>query len=253
MIKIVLLGAGNVASHLAKAFLASNAVELIQIYNRSKKNLKQFESQINTTTNLNALAKADIYIIAIPDDEISSFSVKLDTQDALVAHTSGSVAMLALAKKHRSAVFYPLQTFTKGKDIDFKNIPICIEAENKKDLTILEKLATTISDKVYKINSKQRKNLHVAAVFVNNFTNHLYHIGHQICNENNVPFEILAPLIQETANKIQELTPFEAQTGPAKRDDTQTIATHLAMLNKEQQEIYKLITQSITKTYGKKL
>lgn len=253
MIKVVLLGAGNVASHLTKAFLASDAVELVQVYNRTKKSLKQFENQINTTTNLNDLAKADVYIIAIPDDDISSFSNKLVLKNTLVAHTSGSVAMSSLSKNHRRAVFYPLQTFTKDKDINFKNIPICIEAENEENLSLLEKLASAISEKVYKINSEQRKNLHVAAVFVNNFTNHLYHIGNEICKENNVPFEILAPLIQETASKIEDLSPFEAQTGPAKRDDQQTIAAHLAMLNKEQQEIYKLITQSITKTYGKKL
>jgi len=114
-------------------------------------------------------------------------------------------------------------------------------------------LAQTISKNSYYINSNQRKNLHVSAVFINNFVNHLYFIGNQICEENKVPFEILRPLIKETASKIETLTPFDAQTGPAKRNDTKTLKKHEAMLSKNQKEIYKLLSQSIYKTYGKKL
>lgn len=252
MIKVVLFGAGNVASHLAKIFIASNAVELVQVYSRSKKSLEQF-TNIPTTTNLNNLAKADVYIIAIPDDAIANFSKKLPKLNGLLVHTSGSVAMDSIDVKHTRGVFYPLQTFSKDKSVDFKQVPICIEAEKDQDLHLLEKLAESISDKVFLINSKQRKSLHVAAVFVNNFTNHLYHIADNICKEHTVPFEILTPLIQETAHKINDLKPFEAQTGPAKRNDVKTIETHLALLNKEQQNIYKVLTQSIQQTYGKEL
>ena len=138
-----------------------------------------------------------------------------------------------------------LQTFSKEKEIDFSTVPFCLETENKEDYLLLEIVAKTIGTKIYALNSKQRKALHIAAVFVNNFTNHLYKIGNDICEENKVPFEILHPLIQETSEKIKTLTPEKAQTGPAIRNDEKTIKNHLELLNKEQQEIYKLITQAI--------
>jgi predicted short-subunit dehydrogenase-like oxidoreductase (DUF2520 family) len=138
-----------------------------------------------------------------------------------------------------------LQTFSKEKEINFSTVPFCLEAENKEDYLLLEIAAKTIGTKIYAINSEQRKALHVAAVFVNNFTNHLYKIGSDICEENKVPFEILAPLIQETSEKIKTLTPEKAQTGPAIRNDKKTIKNHLELLNKEQKKIYKLITQAI--------
>ena len=161
-------------------------------------------------------------------------------------HTSGGVALEKISNHNRRGVFYPLQTFTKGKAVDFKTIPICIETEFSADLKILKKIAKSISDKMYIINSEQRKALHVAAVFVNNFTNHLYQIGNQICEENNIPFEVLHPLIQETAEKIKELSPSEAQTGPALRNDTKTIEKHIDFLeNPEYKKLYQLLTQSI--------
>ena len=161
-------------------------------------------------------------------------------------HTSGATSLDVLDAKNRKGVFYPLQTFSKNKEIDFSIVPLCLEAENTFDFRVLETVAKSISNAVFAINSDQRKALHVAAVFVNNFTNHLYHIGKEICGEHQVPFEILRPLIQETAEKINTLDPVDAQTGPAKRNDTNTIAAHLDYLtNENQKNIYKLITQSI--------
>jgi predicted short-subunit dehydrogenase-like oxidoreductase (DUF2520 family) len=168
-------------------------------------------------------------------------------------HTSGAISMNKLKSNAKKGVFYPLQTFTKNASIDFSEIPICIEAATKKDENLLKILANSISKNTYLINSTQRKSLHVAAVFVNNFVNHMYYLGEEICNKYNVPFEILHPIIKETASKIESLSPFEAQTGPAKRNDTKTIEEHLAILTANQQEIYKLLTNSITQTYGKKL
>jgi len=253
MIRVVILGAGNVATHLSNAFLNTNKVDIIQLYSRKKSSLKHIDNQINTTTNLNDLKTADVYIIAITDDEIALFSSKLPLKNSLVVHTSGSLAMNKLHDKFRKGVFYPLQTFSKNKKIDFKSIPICIEAKNNDDLILLEKLASIISKNVYQINSKQRESLHVAAVFVNNFVNHLYHIGNKICMNHNVPFEILEPLIQETASKVLYLPPYEAQTGPAKRKDEKTIKNHLLLLTNNQQKIYTILTQSISTTYGEKL
>jgi len=251
MIQIVILGAGNIAQHLYKEFQAAEKLEVVQVYNRSAKALSYFTNTA-TTTNLKKLVDADIYIIAVADDAISSIANKLPFTDRLVVHTSGNVSMHELHKKNRRGVFYPLQTFTKGVKVDFSAIPICLESGEKPDYKILKKVANAIGSSSYKISSEQRRALHVSAVFVNNFSNHLYRIAHEICEANNVPFEILNPLIQETAKKITTLTPYMAQTGPAKRGDQKTIENHLEKLDKDiHKEIYTLLTQSIAKTYGR--
>ncbi|MFY7672349.1 Rossmann-like and DUF2520 domain-containing protein [Tenacibaculum sp. MEBiC06402] len=244
MISVVLLGGGNVAHHLTEAFLASKDVILKQLYARNVKSISHFQNRISLTDDLNLLEDADVYIIAISDDSISELSNKLPG-NKLVTHTSGSVSMDSLENDGRKGIFYPLQSFSKTKLVDFSKIPLCIEAENTKDLILLEKLAHYISPKVYKISSEQRSKLHVAAVFVNNFTNHMYKIGNDICNQYDVPFEVLLPLIKETASKIEEVSPNEAQTGPAKRNDQETIKRHLNLLDIKQKEIYQLITKSI--------
>jgi predicted short-subunit dehydrogenase-like oxidoreductase (DUF2520 family) len=150
-------------------------------------------------------------------------------------------------------VFYPLQTFTKGKRLAYDQIPFCLEAENEDDYILLTALAQSVSPAVYRISEDQRKALHVAAVFVCNFTNHLYQIGNDLCDEHQVPFAILQPLIAETAAKIETLTPQQAQTGPALRGDTATLNRHLAALtDATQKQLYQLLTKSII-DHGKKL
>ncbi|NEW78169.1 MAG: DUF2520 domain-containing protein [Gelidibacter sp.] len=253
MIDIVILGGGNVAYHLTNALLKNDAVHVVQVYNRSLEKISCFKNNTSITDNLSDLKEADIYILAVSDNAISTLSSALKFKNKLVVHISGSMAMDELKSGSKKGVFYLLQSFSKERKIDFSNVPVCIEAETEKDLHLLETLAKSMSKNCYRINSYQRKSLHVAAVFVNNFVNHLYHIGHEICEQNKVPFEILLPLILETANKITTLSPLEAQTGPAKRNDTKTIEKHLAMLPKTQQEIYTLLTKSIQNTYGEKL
>jgi len=254
MVKVVILGAGNVAFHLTNNLLNNKEVQLIQVFNRNLQKIEYLSNKIEITDKLDYITKnADIYIIAIPDDRISKFSKQLNLPNKLVVHTSGSVILSDLKSNSNKGVFYMLQTFSKEKNINFLKVPICIEAENEKDVSLLKKLATSISEKNYILNSEQRKHLHTAAVFVNNFVNHLYHIGNEICKENDIPFEILYPLIKETAEKIGTLTPFEAQTGPARRNDQNITKKQQVMLPKNQKEIYKLLTQSILNTYGKKL
>jgi len=254
MIKVVIIGAGNVASHLFDAFNITEDVSVVQVYNRNEEKLAYFESKTDTTTSISEIIDADVYLISVSDDSIGSLSKKLQFNNKLVAHTSGSVAMNQISNHNTPSVFYPLQTFTAGKTVDFKVIPLCIEATEKNDLLLLKTLAKSISDNVYHINSKQRKALHIAAVFVNNFVNHLYQKGEEICEENNVSFNILKPLILETAKKISELSPLKSQTGPAKRNDNKIIEQHLSDLNTNtQQEIYTLLTNSIQETYGNKL
>ncbi len=245
MIRVVIIGSGNVAQHLISAFLQSTETQIVQVYARQKKALEKYSGSFEITDDLKDLAEADIYIISVSDDAIATVSKELPFQDRLVVHTSGSVSMDALSS-NRKGVFYPLQTFSKSKIVDFKTIPICLESNSPKDFELLEKVARSISEAIYKIDSQQRRALHVAAVFVNNFTNHLYKIGSDICTANQIPFEILQPLIQETAQKIMTLTPVEAQTGPAIRHDSNTIKAHLEFLSDQNQKnIYTILTQSI--------
>lgn len=246
MINVVVIGSGNVAQHLIQVLLHTKNVDLVQAFARTPSHLMHLLPENKITADYQKITAADLYLISVSDNAISEVSAQLPFENRLVAHTSGSSELSVLNDKNRNGVFYPLQTFTKGKDIDFSTLPICLEAERDKDYKLLASLASSITQNVYAINSTQRKSLHVAAVFVCNFVNHLYQIGNSLCEENNVPFEVLLPLIQETAHKILELSPVNAQTGPAVRNDSKTIENHLDFLqNDEYKKLYHLLTQSI--------
>ncbi|MCM4162844.1 MULTISPECIES: Rossmann-like and DUF2520 domain-containing protein [unclassified Arenibacter] len=254
MISLVLLGTGNLAKHLFNVFLGVNEIRVLQVIGRNVDQLAHFKDRVVTETDFTKIADADIYIIAVSDDAIASVATFLKDKNGLVVHTSGSVPLKSLGGLNKRGVFYPLQTFSEGKTINFKEVPVCIEAEDKNDLELLKKLAGLISLKVHEITSDQRKSLHLAAVFVNNFTNFLFTIGQDICTEHNLPFSLLTPLIKETVNKLDYLPPFDAQTGPAKRNDVKTMESHLKQLkNKNYQDIYSLFSQLIGEKYGQKL
>lgn len=254
MISTVVLGFGNVGKHLCLALEQSDAAQLVQIYNRSQIEVPESLQKVEFIHKLEDLARADLYLIALPDDAIKSFSDKLTKYNAIVAHTSGSKSLEALEKHDRAAVFYPLQTFSSDRTMDFSTVPICIEAKHSDDEAMLVQLAESISEKVKVISSEERKKLHLAAVFASNFPNHLYHMASEILGEHQLDFDLLKPLIAETADKIQSLPPVAAQTGPARRGDENTIENHLHLLtNSRYREIYELLTHSIQETYGKKL
>lgn len=243
---INIIGFGNVAHHLIKAIQPLPDFKLQQIAVRSLENVSDFISRDLIVLDIRQLIPADITIISVTDSAIANVSEIIPYSNHLVVHTSGTTSQDVLNGKNRKGVFYPLQTFSKDKDIDFKTVPLCLEAENTNDLENLKSLATALSQNVYEISSDQRKSLHVSAVFVSNFVNHMYTIGNDICKEHNTPFEILKPLIKETADKINYLSPKQAQTGPAIRFDEKTIATHKHFLtNKTYKTIYQLITESI--------
>lgn len=231
MISVVIVGNGNVANLLLQVFQTVKDLSVLQINSR----------------NLTNIPTAAITIIAVSDDAIVEVSSKIT--NPFVVHTSGSVSLSALQNNTRKGVFYMLQTFSKDKPVNFQEVPFCLEATNENDLKTLETLAKLLSQKVYFINSEQRKALHVAAVFANNFANHCYQIANEICKTHQVPFEILYPLIDETARKIKVLSPKEAQTGPAIRNDQQTIQNHLLLLDSHQQEMYTILTKSIQDGY----
>ena len=246
MIRVVILGAGNIASHLCNAFMASEEVSIVQLYTRNKNSLKSLPKTINSTTNISEIKEADLYIITIPDDAIMVFSESLPFTKKLVVHTSGSVHINVLSDKNRKGVFYPLQTFSKERKLSFINIPICIEANSETDRILLKKLGKSISEKVKEIDSNERANLHLAAVFVNNFVNFLYQIGSDLLKEHKLSFDLLKPLIKETANKIEYLSPEIAQTGPAKRNDQNTIEKQLLLLKESPfRELYKELSKAI--------
>ena len=251
--KIVIIGSGNVAEHLLRAFKKSANSQVIQLYSRNITTGEELSKtfDIEFSSSLAQIKDADLYLISISDNAISEVSSDLPFNNKLVAHTSGGTNIDDVNSKNRQAVFYPLQSFTEGKQIDFSEIPICIETKNTEDFKILTSIAESISNTVRAVSSEQRQYLHVSAVFVNNFTNHLFHIGKEIADHHNVDFDLLKPLIKETVEKLDCKTPKEAQTGPALRGDEVTLKKHLELIpDGTHKEIYKLITESIFKTHN---
>ncbi|MFB9056544.1 Rossmann-like and DUF2520 domain-containing protein [Mariniflexile ostreae] len=253
MISVAILGAGNVATHLFKAFSKKEGVFVSQWYNRHIDTLASYKNEVDVIDDLSQLKDADVYIMAVSDDVIANLSSQLPFENRLVVHTSGSVSVYDIDKKHKRGVLYPLQTFSKNAEIDFANVPICIETINKACYPLLKQLARSLGSPTKRVNSDQRRVLHLAAVFVNNFTNQLYRIGHEITESEGAEFDLLKPLILETALKVQNHSPFTAQTGPAKRHDKKTIKKHLkALENPHHKNIYELLTESIQHTHGRK-
>ena len=248
--QVVFLGFGNLNFHLSQALHASGKVSVLQIYNRSSVELPKALADIPFTSNLLDLAEADIYIMGIQDDAIKEFSSQIPFENKLVVHTSGAVAMQKLDIKNRKGVFYPLQTFSKARNIDFSKIPILVEAESESDLQLLKELGKTISENINEISSEKRTKLHLAAVFVNNFTNYLFQIGSDILEKDNLSFDLLKPLIHETVDKLDHLSPLEAQTGPAKRKDLKSIQKHLDLMDSGvEKEIYELMSKALIQKY----
>lgn len=246
MIKVVILGSGNVGTHLFKAFKNNSKFEINQWYSRNLKDISQYSNSVKITDQIDKLEFADIYILAVNDDSIHDLSTQLSFTNRFVCHTSGSKPIDVIDLKNRSGVFYPLQTFSKESEIDFSKIPICIESSNAEDMITLKNVSKALGCSYHEIDSNQREKLHLAAVFVNNFTNHMYTIAKEITDKSKIDFNILKPLISETVNKIYTLDPKVAQTGPAIRGDNKTINKHLLVLkSKKHKELYELITYLI--------
>ena len=247
--QIVLIGSGNVAFHLAKAFSEAQ-IPISQIFGRNTTELQKISEQFSIPFSTENLADADLYIISVSDSSIAEVSSLIKNENALVAHTSGSVSREALNGNYRKSVFYPLQTFSKSKNLDYSKIPFFIDAENENDEEILKNLASKISKNVMLANDEKRKYIHLTAVFACNFVNHMYARAKEISDSQGIPFDYFLPLIDETTQKIHELEPKLAQTGPAIRNDEKVLKLHESLLTDEEKlKIYKTLNESIKKMY----
>ena len=248
--EVVLIGSGSVATHLGLALQAKGIV-IRQVYSRNVSNAETLSKKLNTSfiTDISELnMDADIYFYALTDNAFKSILRKIEIPKGIQVHTAGGIAMNEFEGfSSKFGVFYPLQTFSINKPVDFSQIPICIEACNVEVQQYLLDLANLLSTKTYVVNSEQRKRLHLAAVFACNFTNYMYDIASKILDDSGFSFDMIQPLIAETAEKIKIMNPYDAQTGPAVRMDEKTIDKHLAMLNKwpDLKKIYKLLTKNI--------
>ncbi len=255
--KIGFIGAGNVAWHLAVS-MHKAGLDIVRIVSRSASPAKRLAKETGAaySTSLRSLdAGAEVWIMAVPDDAITGVLEHLPSRLPALVHTSGSTAIAVLdGYAERTGVFYPLQTFSAQRPVSMQEVPLCIEAGDVTLREDLEKLARRISDNVRYIDSKQRRQLHLAAVFACNFTNALYGVAEQLLSGEGLPFELLHPLIAETARKATEMSPFEAQTGPALRNDRKTLESHLALLRNhpQQAEIYALMSRLIQEMNTKK-
>lgn len=250
------IGSGRVATQMAMAF-QNAGISILQIYSREIENAEKLCQLLKEGEGINDLGnfrdESALTIIAVSDDAIAIVTEKLNLKKSLLAHTSGSIPLNAIknaAKK--TAIFYPLQSFQSDRKPDWKEIPIFLEANTEADYKSLEYFAGKLSNTVKRLDSNERRKVHLAAVFANNFPNFLYHIAYDLMKKENLPFEWLIPLLRESADRLNEKDPLLLQTGPARRGDKETIDQHLKMLenNPEYQKLYREMSNLILEKFN---
>jgi len=252
--KIVLIGAGNVATHIGLRLIQTGA-EILQVFSRSETSAKALADKLSVPFCIDVSCinhDADIYIYSLTDSALDEIISRIKIPKKVHIHTAGSISMDIFENRTDNyGVVYPLQTFSKTKAVDFQNIPLFLEANNEFTSQIILELAQQLSNVHYFINSEKRRKIHLAAVFACNFTNYMYQLADEIISEAQVPFDVLLPLIQETADKVRFLSPREAQTGPAVRKDEITIQNHLELLktNDNARNIYQTISEQIKESH----
>jgi predicted short-subunit dehydrogenase-like oxidoreductase (DUF2520 family) len=247
--QIVFIGAGNVATHLAEACKESGN-EIVQVYSRTMESATLLAGKTGAMPihELKQISPdADLYLFSVKDDVLPSVIQQMPHTGGVWAHTAGSLPMqLFAARTTEYGVIYPLQTFSKQRKIDFASIPLFIEGSSPDTTLLLEELARTLSRNVRHLSGEKRRYLHLAAVYACNFVNHMYTLAAEITGKEDIPFELLIPLITETAAKVTEMTPQAAQTGPAVRFDEAVMQSHLSLLTDQQmKDIYILISKNI--------
>ncbi|MBU2652295.1 MAG: DUF2520 domain-containing protein [Bacteroidetes bacterium] len=247
--EVIMIGTGNVARHLGEAFF-QKGIKIKQVYGRNPDKAKKLANQWNSipVSDIRQLLPSEFYFFCLSDAGFMEQTQGLSLNPGITVHVSGSLPISALSGlSNNNGVFYPLQTFSSDHPVNFNEVPILIEGSDDEVINRLIGLATQISKEVKTVNSEQRFLLHIAAVFACNFTNYMYFIAEKILEENNLDFNLLKPLIKETATKAMHYKPGDVQTGPAKRKDHEIIRKHLEKLgnNKDFQEVYKLLSGKI--------
>lgn len=247
--KITVIGSGNVATHLARALFEAGHT-ILQIWSRSPGHASDLARRVGAAplTDTGKISPdADLYIFSVKDDALPEVIGRMPETGGVWVHTAGSLSMeLFASRKADYGVFYPLQTFSRNREPSFDVIPLFIEGSNPETEAMLEALAASLSRCVYRMPGEKRMRLHLAAVFACNFVNHLYALSAEIIEKEGIPFEVLLPLIGETAAKVTDMAPVAAQTGPAIRGDESVMRKHLALIgDARSREIYRLLSESI--------
>lgn len=247
--KIVFVGAGRLATNLSQA-LKQQGFDIVQIYSRTAGSAQRLASLLGcayTTSTEGVLPDADVYIYALCDHVLEQIAHQIMAPDAVHLHTAGSMEMSVLGDdKPHKGVLYPFQSFSLEQLVDFRHVPVLIEAGDEKARTVVTKLAHSLSEKVYEADMESRGRLHLAGVFANNFANCMYAIAEEQLHGTDLPFDLLLPLIKQTADKVATMSPRKAQTGPAVRHDNDVMQRHLSLLrNPDEKEIYRLISNNI--------
>jgi predicted short-subunit dehydrogenase-like oxidoreductase (DUF2520 family) len=249
--KIVIIGSGNVAYHLIRSITGAGH-KIVQIYNRTLSHITMTDNTQTTDKILNITSDADIYIICVKDEAIELLAKDIRLKDKLIVHTSGTTSMNLLNNcSSNVGIFYPLQSFSKNLIIDFRRIPLLIEASNNESLEVLKSFASSISDTVVEMTEAERIHIHIGGVLVNNFTNHLFSLADQYLSTHRINFSLLKPLIAQTVEKLNFGKPSEMQTGPAIREDHKTMDSHMKLLTVQNEllaKIYGLMSESIVQS-----
>ena len=247
--KVVVIGSGNVAESLARAIAEADGLELVQLFARNEERGRKVAELAHTVWSGSELAEADLYLISVSDNAVADVAKSLQLPEgAVVAHTAGCCTLDTLAPHTHRAVFYPFQTFTAGRKVDFKRGFIFLEGATDYALMVVEKVAHALTKNVLPADTARRAVIHLSGVFACNFANAMYANAAEILAKAGLPFDIVAPVIEETAKKaVEVLNPAKTQTGPARRGDTQTLDRHRAMLGDKSRtrEIYDKISEDI--------
>lgn len=249
--RVVFVGAGNLATRLSLE-MRKSGMSIGQVYSHTSEHAKILADELGcgwTVVPEDIVEDADLYVFSLKDAVLQDVIARVKPNNGLWVHTAGSMPISVFeGLTARYGVVYPLQTFSKSREVDFKKIPFFLEANSSEDEKVLGEVARALSSDVRILSSEKRKNLHLAAVFACNFTNHMYALAEKILEEQQIPGEVLLPLIDETAAKVHVMSPVRAQTGPAIRYDENVINKHMAMLkDPDMRNLYELISRSIHK------
>ena len=248
----MILGAGNVATHLSRHFFSrGHSIELV--YSRTLEHAEQLAGEVgarSTDRREEVPPEADIFLVCLPDGEVAAHSEKLSGRKGIWVHTAGALPMNVFAPFHREfGVLYPLQTLTKERQISMQQVPMLVEGSSKTVTDTLKVLASDISDEVREVDTQTRLVIHLAAVFASNFSNHMVGIAEELLRKEGESYRLLLPLLHETIHKLEAMEPVRAQTGPAARGDEETILKHLELLREvpEWQKLYTFISRDIAR------